>query len=450
MAEGSRISAAANLTARAAADEIAAGRISSEELVSACLARIDEAEDRVQAWQFLDRDRALAQARERDRRRAAGMPLGPLHGVPVGIKDIIDVEGMPTENGTPIDAGRLPAADATVVRRLKAAGAVILGKTVTTEFAYYHPGKTRNPHDPAHTPGGSSQGSAAAVAAGMVPFALGSQTNGSVIRPASFCGAVGFKPSFGAIPRTGVLPVAGSLDHIGVFARTVEDAALAGLMMGPDGADADARTDPGPLMATALSAPPVTPALAFVRTPYWERAEPATREAFAELTAALGAACDDVELPGPFAAAAGWVGTIMAAEMARNLGHYIDRAPEQTSEKIRELVAAGRRLPAPDYLMARDMRGVLRAALGPVFDRFDAIVTPAAPGEAPEGLAATGDPIFCGLWTLCGLPAVTLPLLTGPKGLPVGVQLVGSHGQDARLLRTARWLVQTLSREEPA
>ncbi len=340
--------------------------------------------------------------------------------------------------------------DSTVARRLRAAGAVILGKTVTTEFAYYHPGKTRNPHNPAHTPGGSSQGSAAAVAAGMVPLALGSQTNGSVIRPASFCGTVGFKPSFGSIPRTGVLRVAGSLDHVGVFARSIEDAALAEVLMGSDGHDGDARVSPGPLLATVLSAPPVTPSLALVRTPYWDRALPETRAAFGELSEALGDAADAVDLPGPFAGAAGWVTNIMAAEMARNLGHYVDRDPGQTSDKIRDLVAAGRKLPAPDYLMARDMRGVLRSALDPIFDRFDAILTPAAPGEAPEGLSATGDPIFCGLWTLCGLPAVTLPLLSGPKGLPMGVQLVGAHGQDARLLRTARWLVQTLSKEEPA
>jgi len=448
--DGSGTSAAglAGLSAIDAAERIASGGATSVELVSACLDRIAAEEDRVQAWAFLDRDKALAQAKACDQRRAAGLPLGPLHGVPVGIKDIIDVEGMPTENGTPLDAGRKPFADAVVVRRLKRAGAVILGKTVTTEFAYYHPGKTRNPHNPAHTPGGSSQGSAAAVACGMVPFALGSQTNGSVIRPASFCGVVGFKPSFGAIPRGGVLPVAGSLDHIGVFARTIEDVALAEVMMGPDGHDYDCRIDPGPLRATALSKPPVPPAFAFVQTPYWDRAEPATRDGLDELREALGEAADEVELPGPFAGAAGWVGAIMAAEMARNLGHYVDRGPDQTSDKIRELVAAGRRLPAPDYLQARDMRGVLRDALDPIFERIDAIVAPAAPGEAPEGLGATGDPIFCGLWTLCGLPAVTLPLLTGPKGLPVGVQILGAPGGDARLLRTARWLVQALSEEE--
>lgn len=436
------------LSAREAAWRIAEGALTSAELVAACLERIAAEEERIEAWEFLDRDKAMAEAEERDRRRRRGLPLGALHGVPVGIKDIIDVKGMPTGNGTPVDAGWRPFADATVTRRLRAAGAVILGKTVTTELAYYQPGRTRNPHDPARTPGGSSSGSAAAVAAGMVPLALGSQTNGSVIRPASFCGVVGFKPSFGAVPRTGVLTIAPSLDHVGLFARTIEDAALAELLMGPDGRDADALESPGPLTATALARPPVTPALALVRTPFWEHADATTRAAFAELGEALGAQSDEVELPEVFARGAGWLDSVMAAEMARHLGHYVDRAPEQTSERLRERVAGGRALKATDYLAARDMRRVLRDTLGPVFDRFDAVVTPAAPGEAPEGPArGTGDPVFCSLWTFCGLPAISLPLMAGPNGLPVGVQLVGPHGQDARLLRTARWLVHTLSGE---
>jgi Asp-tRNA(Asn)/Glu-tRNA(Gln) amidotransferase A subunit family amidase len=438
----------ADLPALEAARQIAIGALSSAELVAACLDRIAVEEDQVQAWTFLDRERAMAEAAERDMRRGRGLPLGPLHGVPVGIKDIIDTASMPTENGTVMDAGRRPAADATVVRRLKAAGAVILGKTVTTEFAYYHPGKTRNPRNPAHTPGGSSSGSAAAVAAGMVPLALGSQTNGSVIRPASYCGTVGFKPSFGAIPRTGILPVAGSLDHVGVFTRTVEDAMLAELLMGPDEHDSGAGLNPGPLGPTALSEPPQKPLLAFVRTPVWDRAEPETQAAFGELAEALGDGIDTVDLPGTYAGAAGWLRVLMAAEMARNLGHYTDRGPDRTSEHIRALVAEGRATTAPDYLAARDMRGVLRASLDPIFDRYDAIITPATTGEAPEGLDTTGDPVFCSLWSFCGVPAITLPLMTGPNGLPVGVQLVGRHGNDARLLRTARWLVQSLNEEK--
>lgn len=436
---------AAILTAREAAQRIAEGELTSAELVAACLARSAEEEERVQAWAFLDRDKAMAEAEERDRRRKRGLPLGALHGVPVGIKDIIDVKGMPTENGTPVDAGKRPFVDATVIHRLRAAGAVILGKTVTTELAYYHPGKTRNPHDPARTPGGSSSGSAAAVAAGMVPLALGSQTNGSIIRPASYCGVFGFKPSFGAIPRTGMLRLAPSLDHVGLFARTIEDAALAELLMGPDGEDADVLETPGPLTGTAMAEPPVAPSLAFVRSLFWQRAEAETQAAFGELTGALGEHIKEIELPELFARGAGWLGGVMAAEMARHLGQYADDAPEQTSEAFRELIAHGRSINAPDYLAARDMRQVLRDALGPVFQRFDVIVTPAVAGEAPTGLESTGDPVFCSFWTFCGLPAISLPLMTGPNGLPLGVQLVGQYGQDARLLRTARWLVHTLS-----
>ncbi|WP_163557972.1 amidase [Halomonas sp. NO4] len=440
----------AALTACEAARRIAEGALTSSELVAACLDIIDAQEAEVQAWAFLDRDRAMLEAQERDRRRQRGLPLGPLHGVPVGVKDIIDVKGMPTGNGTPIDEGRRPFADATVIRRLREAGAVILGKTVTTELAYYHPGKTHNPHDPARTPGGSSSGSAAAVAAGMVPLALGSQTNGSVIRPASYCGVVGFKPTFGAVPRTGVLTLAPSLDQLGVFARSIEDATLVEWLMGADGQDLDASENPGPLTATMLAEPPVTPALAVVKTPFWERADAATRDAFGELAPALGEAADEVELPEVFGRGVGWLGGVMAAEMARNLGHYVDRAPEQVSEALRQLIGDGRAMRAPDYLAARDMQRVLRDALDPLFQRFDVIVTPAATGEAPVGLESTGDPTFCSLWTFCGLPALSLPLLTGPSGMPVGVQLVAPRGQDARLLRTARWLVRTLSQEADA
>lgn len=438
------------LAARDAAWRIGEGALTSTQLVQACLERIEAGEDQVQAWEFLDREKVLAEAGDRDRRRQRGLPLGPLHGVPVGVKDIIDVKGMPTGNGTPLDAGRYPFADASVTRRLRSAGAVVLGKTVTTELAYYQPARTRHPHDPQRTPGGSSSGSAAAVAAGMVPFALGSQTNGSVIRPASFCGVVGFKPSFGAIPRTGVLRLSPSLDHVGVFARTIEDVALAEVLLGPDGEDPDALDHPGPLTAMALSEPPVPPALAFVRTPFWERADASTQAAFGELCDALGDQMDGVDLPEVFGRARGWLDTVMMAEMARNVGHYVDRAPEQMSDRLRELVDSGRGVRAVDYQAARDMRLALRDALDPVFHRFDALLTPAVPGEAPVAEEGTGDPSFCGLWSFCGLPALSLPLLTGPSGLPVGVQLVGQHGQDARLLRTARWLVGALSAGEEA
>jgi Asp-tRNA(Asn)/Glu-tRNA(Gln) amidotransferase A subunit family amidase len=277
----------------------------------------------------------------------------------------------------------------------------------------------------------------------MAPFALGTQTMGSVIRPASFCGVFGFKPSFGAIPRTGIMADAPSLDHVGVFARTLADLTLAQHLMGGDGSDPDSGIDPGPLDATAMAEPPLRPVLAFTGTAAWERAEAATREAFVELAEAIGGPVDQIPLPGEYERALDDTMTLMSAEMAHELGGYVERGREKLHPGFVELIEAGRKVPAVDYLEARRWQGRLRAGLDRVFDRYDAIITPAAPGEAP-GAETTGDASFCALWSLTGLPAVNLPLMTGPAGLPLGVQLVGRHGDDARLLRTANWLVRHL------
>ncbi len=434
----------AALSAYDAAAAVAAGELTSEQLVASCLERIRAHEDTIGAWTWIDPEHALAQARAADEARRAGHPTGPLHGVPVGVKDIIDTHDMPTENGSPLYAGRRPGRDATVVSLLRAAGAVIMGKTVSTEFAVYSPGKTANPHDPTRTPGGSSSGSAAAVAAGMVPLALGSQTNGSIIRPASFCGVVGYKPTHGTISRTGALLLSRTLDTIGVFARSVVDAALgAQTLMAFDSADPDMRAQARPSLArTASEEPPVTPQLAFARTPVWQEADAATRDGFAELADALGRTCDEVELPAPFDQAVDWHRAIMYADLAKNLGPDYERGADQISAELRAMIEEGQSVRAVDYNRALDRREVLNAGLDQVFERYDAIVTPAAPSEAPAGLESTGSPIFCTLWSLCGTPAVSLPLLRGENGLPVGVQLVGPRGDDARLLRTARWLVQ--------
>ena len=428
--------------------DIREGRITSTELVGACLERIGEVDGTVQAWTFLDRDHAMRQAEAADRYRKAGKALGPLHGVPVGVKDVFDTGDMPTELGSPLWTGRTPRRDAAVVARLRAAGAVIMGKTVTTEYAYYQPGKTTNPHDPTRTPGGSSSGSAAAVAACMVPGAVGSQTNGSVIRPAAFCGVVGFKPTHGLIPRTGALLLSRTLDHVGVFGRTVADVALlAEALAGHDEEDPDTRPVARPPLAeVAASEPPLPPRLAFVRTPAWEHAEPVTREAFAELVGALGEAVAEVELGASFARAVEMHRTIMEVEMAHNLRRDYEKGGERLSAVLRQLIERGRGYAAVDYAAAVAGIPALNDALDPVFDEFDAIVTPAAPGEAPRGLTSTGNPVFCSLWTYLGTPALTLPLLRSAAGLPLGVQLVGRRQNDARLLRTARWLVATLGR----
>ena len=431
------------LSAADAARAVRDGAVSSEQLVEACLARVREAEPKVQAWAFIDPEHALAQARAADDRRKQGAPLGPLHGVPVGVKDIFDTGDMPTGDGTVLHAGRTPAHDATAVTRLRAAGAVIMGKTVTTELAYFSPGKTRNPHNPEHTPGGSSSGSAAAVACSMVPLAIGSQTNGSVIRPAAFCGVYGFKPSHGLISRHGVLKLSRTLDHVGVFARTVEDVAIAcEALAGWDEHDPDTRLGARiPFADIAAEEPPMPPRLAFVKTPMWDKAEEETREAFRELVAHLGESVAEFPLPENARVALDWHRTIMEAEMAANLAAEYERGREQLSEPLRALLERGRACSAFDYQAALARASQVAEGLGPLFERYDAIITPSAPGTAPRGLQSTGNPVFCTLWTLAGMPALNLPLMEGGGGLPLGVQLVGQRGDDARLLRTARWLV---------
>ena len=426
------------------------GEISSEALVRACLERIEAVETEVEAWSYLDPDYALEQARRADAAHRAGVDLGPLHGLPVGVKDIYDTRDMPTENGTPLHAGRRPNQDATAVALLRQAGAILLGKTVTTELAFYAPGKTRNPHDPTRTPGGSSSGSAAAVAAGMAPLALGTQTNGSVIRPAAFCGVCGYKPTQGMISRSGILAQSRPLDTPGIFARNVTDLALlAEPLTVFDDRDPDMTPRGRPrLVESVAQPPPLEPNFAFVKTPLWDQAEDDTRAAFADLAGFLGPLCDEVPLPEVFEGAVGWHRTLMAADFAKSFAPLYERGRDQLSQVMRDMIEEGQRCLAVDYNRALEWRDVLNAGLEEIFERYDAILTPAAPGEAPEGLDATGSPAFCTLWTYCGTPAVTLPLLQGANGLPMGVQLVGRRGDDARLLRTARWLFEAATAVE--
>jgi Asp-tRNA(Asn)/Glu-tRNA(Gln) amidotransferase A subunit family amidase len=441
----SRRTGLADLSALQARDEIARGAVKAVDIAEACLARIAEREPEVQAWAHLDPTYVMQQAEAADRVRATGRPTGPLHGVPVGLKDILDTADMPTENGTVFYRGRRPRENAPAVSRLRAAGAILFGKTVTTELAVFTPGKTRNPHDPKRTPGGSSSGSAAAVAANMVPLAVGTQTNGSVIRPASFCGVVGYKPSRGLVPRHGVLCQSETLDSVGVFTRTIEDAALAvDVLAGHDDRDPQSICTAGPLLLeTARSRPPIPPSLAFVRSPVWEKAEEDVREGFRELVEAVGDRVDEVDLPPPFPEAHAWHRAINLAEMARNYARYYEKDPALLSDRLRGMIEEGLAVPAVDYLRALNGIFVLNSGLEKLFERYDAIVTPAATGEAPVG-DATGDPAFSTLWTYCGVPALTLPLMTGANGMPVGVQLVGRRLFDGRLLRTAEWLSQKL------
>ena len=438
------------LSAEEALRAIQDGEITSQELVQDCLDRIGEHDETIGAWVHVDPDYALQQAADADERRQGGDSLGPLHGIPVGIKDIIDTADLPTESGTPLHAGRTPGGDAAVVEKLREAGAVILGKTVTTELAVYSPGKTTNPHDSSRTPGGSSSGSAAAVASFMVPLAVGSQTNGSVIRPASFCGVYGFKPTFGRISRHRMLAQSSVLDTVGVFGRTLADVSLiSDVLMAFDSRDRVMR----PLARSSLSkhladTPPMEPHLAFVRSPVWDQAEESTKDAFRELISAIGERVDIVELAAGFSEAHEVHRRIMEPDLARSFAKEYRDGKDKLSTVLCEMIERGQKVPAVEYNDAVERIEQFNEDLEDVFYEYDAILTPAAPGEAPVGLDSTGSPAFCTIWTLCHTPALSLPLMQGPNNMPLGVQLVGAKGDDGRLFRTANWLLKALADEK--
>ena len=437
------------MTATDAVRLMAEGRVTAVEVVEACLERIRETDATVQAWAFLDAEYAVAQAKAADERRLSQVPVGGLNGVPVGLKDIIDTADMPTENGSPLHAGRTPSRDAGVVERLRAAGAVIMGKTVTTEFATRTPGKTRNPHNPAHTPGGSSSGSAAAVAAGMVPLSLGSQTGGSTIRPGSFCGVYALKPTHGLVSRRGMFCLSRSLDHVGLFARSVDDLAL--LLeetAGYDQRDPDSlRRARTPYRAIAAGALPTEPRLGFFRSGRWSQVDKDAQAALEKLVAHLGGRVEEVELTVSADELAERHRVVMDAEMAINFRREWETGRDRLSQALQARIAHGHEVRAAEYLAAKEATVALHETFAELFEeRYDAILTPAAHGTAPVGLESTGEPTFNSMWTLLGLPAVSVPILTGGNGLPLGVQLVGPRDGDARLLRTARWLAESVAR----
>jgi len=432
-------------TASEAKRQLESGQLTSEALVSSCLARILERDTAVGAWTSVNPQQALDAARASDKQRASGASLPPLSGIPVGIKDIIDTKDFPTEYGSEVFAGRQPDTDAVLVAQLKAAGAIILGKTVTTELAFFGPGKTRNPHDPERTPGGSSSGSAAAVADGQVPLALGTQTAGSTIRPASYCGVIGFKPTFGYTSRTGVLAQSQPLDTIGGYARSIEDIALLfDAMSAFDATDVDMRPGEKPPLVAALTEPrPRVPRFAFVKTPAWPQAEAATRAAFEAFAGSFGARAEIVEtkLPADFEGILRLPQIVQFYDIARNYGPIADANPDRVSGKLKEIIAEGRTFSAADYAAASADQDSLYEILKPLIADYDAILTPAATGPALVGLSGTGSPMFNALWTYLGMPCISLPLLK-VDGLPVGVQLVGARGNDTHLLRIADWMMQ--------
>lgn len=426
---------------------LASGEISALELVERCIERIKAREADVCAWEWIDFEMARAEARRLDAHRRAGEALGALHGLPVGLKDVIDTAGIATQNGCALDHGRVPVRDAFVVEKLRAAGAIILGKTVTTELAYFTPGKTRNPHDLDHTPGGSSSGSAAAVADGMVPLAVGTQTGGSVVRPASFCGVTGYKPTFGAIPRRGVLNQSETLDTLGVFAADPLSAAMgAEVLFGHDAGDAESRSTQAPGLLTAARATLAKePRFAFVQPPAWTQVEPGYRSLLEAFCAGLGEAAVKRDLPAVFDTAEANRRVINFAEMAVNFQSYADRDVSALGVETQAAIARGREISKADYRAAKACRAELNASLEGLFDEVDVILCPASLGQAPIGLASTGDSVMNGLWTMAGTPAITLPLLRAESGLPLGVQLVARSGEDARMLQVAAWLYASMA-----
>jgi Asp-tRNA(Asn)/Glu-tRNA(Gln) amidotransferase A subunit family amidase len=426
-----RLAASSSLSATEAARRIERGELTSEALVAACLERIAARDEEIHAWAFVDKAHALAQARALDR----SPRRGPLHGIPVGLKDIIDTAELPTEYNSPIYRGHRPKADAACVMALKAAGALILGKTATTEFANNYPAPTRNPHNLAHTPGGSSSGSGAAVADFMVPLALGTQTGGSVIRPAAFCGVAGIKPSFGSINRTGVKPVSESLDTIGVFARQVEDLAVS-LEVLSGKATPDWSSFSG------------KPRIGLCRTPRWSLADSATHESLERAASRLlqaGAQVRDFDMPSQGDQLFDRHKLVMGFESARALAWEYASHPEKLSSNLKARLEEGAKVTREAYDSMRVTAERCRRWLAEDMRELDFLLTPSAPGEAPASLASTGDPVFNRAWTLLGVPCITLPYGRGPKGLPLGVQLVGAFDGDAALLGWAKWVEAALT-----
>jgi aspartyl-tRNA(Asn)/glutamyl-tRNA(Gln) amidotransferase subunit A len=426
-----------------AARKIQSGDLSPVDLLNACFDRINHLDDRIKAWVTIHHDNVLRDAQAAHDEIVRGNYRGPLHGIPIGIKDIIFTNGVQTQGGSDFLKNFVPDYDATVVTRLKEAGAIILGKTATTEYASYDPAETCNPYNTGHTPGGSSSGSAAAVAARMCPAALGSQTGGSISRPAAYCGLVGFKPTYGRVSVYGVLPLSFSLDHVGPLTRSVEDAAIVfQTIAGFDPCDSLSviRKVPDCIQAvnTALERPP---RIGLIRSYFEDQADEAMRgatELAIEAFKAGHAEVREIVLPKNFKHIHNKHRLIMYAEAAACHAERFERNAKKFGPNIRQLIQEGLLLPAVAYADARQHQLAFRAAMRSVFGNVDVLITPATPTPAPEGLSSTGDPAFNAPWSHAGLPTIVLPV-TLSDGLPCGIQLIGPEWQEDRLLQIAHW-----------
>ena len=415
-------------TATEALNAMISDEITSEQLVQSCFSRIEQRDDAVRAWECISKDLALQQARDNDRQTESK----PLHGIPIGVKDIIDTDDLPTGYGSPIFSGHQPTENADCVNRLKAAGAIILGKTVTTEFAYLHPGMTRNPHDVGHTPGGSSSGSAAAVADKQVPLALGTQTAGSIIRPASYCGVIGYKPTFNNFSCEGIHAFAPSLDTLGGFARSVADIVLLRNV----------------LVGDSISIESIQPdKIALLQGPYWQEAEDETRLMFEQLQRLMGeseVSIEKIDLGQEFAGINDAQKKIQLGECTQTLNDYYLEHKNDFSGELLADYEYGLSLNKKEMTLAYATVESCKKLIAGVFSQHQFILTASSPGTAPKGLEATGDPVFCRMWTAMGLPCISLPFPRAAGELPLGVQLVGPANGDVELLAYATWFEELL------
>jgi len=425
------------------------GRLSSENWVKTCLDKIKQTDHQIGAWVHLDGEKALVQAKEMDEIRRRGKPVGLLHGVPVGIKDIVDTKDFLTEYGSKIHTGRQPHDNAFLINKLKEQGAIILGKTVSTEFAFMHPANTRNPYNLEFSPGGSSSGSAAAVAAGHVPLAIGSQTNGSTIRPASYCGIYGYKPTRGLISRTGVLQTSQTLDQMGLFSQHAEDIALLhDAVCGYDIRDPMSSLLPKPKALDGYNQDAlIEPVFAWLELPYANQYQQSISQGSKEILAVLGKQIERIPAPQSFVGLIESHRRIYGYELYRNLEMQRQDHADELSDTIKHSLKKASRISDAEYADALEIRTVAQDWFERFFYDYDAILTPSALSEAPRFEDGTGDPICCTIWTLCGLPCISMPLLVGENQLPIGIQLVSGANEDQRMFRTLKWLLSRLNDE---
>ncbi|MFM7680862.1 MAG: amidase [Candidatus Fonsibacter sp.] len=426
------------------------GEISSVEVAKSFIDRIEKFENKIKAWAFFDKKFFLEKAQEKDEWRLSGKPLGPLHGLPIAIKDIFKTEDMPTQYGTPIRENYQSRDDAKVVSILRSAGAIIMGKTVTTELAYFDPGKTTNPHDYSRTPGGSSSGSAAAVASFMAPIAIGSQTNGSTIRPASYCGVVGYKPTYGLVSRDGALAQSFLLDQVGVIARNVEDVALcSSVIIKKDLEDKSTISYPTEDFLNRVQAKPFfEPQLIFIATSKWKNLDDDAKKDFEKFLKKIDKQVTIYSNPSYFEKIFDYHKIIHETDMAYNFLSTYEKHKKKIGKKMIEAIERGLSYKAKDYAEAVDQMAIIYDTFKEAFHHYHAIITPATTGYAPKGLSYTGSPEFCTTWTYLGMPAITLPLIEGSAKLPLGVQLVGEKLDDTRLLQTANWLLKKIKKND--